>query len=340
MEHLNMPRHYPRRRAALLAAALALASPTAVRATEGGFVAGPIGGSDIRAALLPPPGTYGVLVPIVGRGLDFRNRDGSIGPVDFTARFGALGFGGAHVFRPEVFGGRFYAAAVGSAATGCGTQRAVPGGLSVPTRSECQTGFGDTTLEAGWGRHLGTLGLPGYPGGEDPRRAFIPYGLSVTAGLGALLPTGAYGTRDLAPPGLNTFVLWPNVALTWTSPPWLGDGTEVSARAFFLSPFRNPKTDYQSGQMAVLDWAVSERFGRWQVGAAGTAAWQTNADRVPVPGAGRVRGPTTSVTAVGPVVAVDVPELSAFVALKYLTEVEATWRLRQDRLTLRIGFAF
>ncbi len=325
-------------RAALLAAILALACAPAARATEGGFVAGPIGGTDIRAAILPPPGTYGLLVPIAGVGRDFRDRDGSVGPVDFTARFLAAGFGAVHVFRPELLDGRFYAAAVGSAAGGCGTQRALPGGPPVPERSACQTAFADTTVEAGWGRVFGTLGLPGYPDADDPRRAFIPYGLAVTAGVGALLPTGAYSTRDLAPPGLNTFVVWPSVALTWTSPPWFGDGTEVSARGFFLNPFRNPKTDYESGRMVVLDWAVSERFGRWQLGVAGTVARQTNADRVFVPGLGHVPGPSTSVTAIGPVVGVDLPELRAFASLKFLSEVDASWRLRQDRLTVRIGF--
>src|ERR1700690_3740089 len=46
----------------LLLAVFVAAAAQSARAAEGTTAAGPIGGTDIRSALLPPPGVYGGLV--------------------------------------------------------------------------------------------------------------------------------------------------------------------------------------------------------------------------------------------------------------------------------------
>ena len=148
---------------------------------------------------------------------------------------------------------------------------------------------------------------------------------------------GSYGqvclrATDLAPVGLNTPVAFPNLAATWVSPPLLGDGTEFSARAFYSMHGRNADTGYRAGDMVVVDWAVSERIGRVQLGPAGSFARQVGPDRQD-----GMRGPTTNVTSLGGVIAMDLPEAGMFLSLKALRDVSAEWRLRQHRIGLRIG---
>src|SRR5258705_8433303 len=54
--------------------ALACGYAIPLHAAEGPSLAGPIGGTDIRSAVLPPPGIYGGGVALHGEGLDFVNR--------------------------------------------------------------------------------------------------------------------------------------------------------------------------------------------------------------------------------------------------------------------------
>ncbi len=309
--------------AALVAPLVAplVAAPAA--ATEGGFVPGPVGGADIRAALVPPPGSYLLLFPSRSEAVDFRDAQGGRSPLAPEGAATGLGFGYARVFEGEVAGGRVGAAVMSTVGRLCLRLAGIG--------SQCQVGPGDTFMELFWSRPVGELGLPG-PAADDPRRAYIPYGLTVAAGLGAVLPTGVYSRRDIAPIGLNTPVLLPNLALTWTGPPILADGTEVSARLFYAVHGRNRDTGYQAGDMLVLDWALSERVGRFQLGPTGAFARQLEPDRL----AGQ-RGPSTTVVSLGATVAMDLPEWGMFLQLKYLRDVEAEWRIRLDRVGLRIG---
>ena len=52
---------------ALLAAAVMACAAAPLHAAEGTSIAGPIGGTDIRSALLPPPGLYvsGVAISLI-----------------------------------------------------------------------------------------------------------------------------------------------------------------------------------------------------------------------------------------------------------------------------------
>lgn len=293
-------------------------------ASEGGFVPGPIGGSDIRAALLPPPGTYLLGFPNAVRNIDFRDNDGQRAPFTLSGGSGSLVLGLGHVFETPVLGG--HVAVAGTTFWGEACLR-----VQEFQRSQCTRGWGDTYAEVFWSRRIGELPNSGPPA-DDPRRAYIPYGLTVAASLGGVLPTGRYSSADLQPLGLNTAVFVPSVAGTLTLPPLLGDATEISGRLFYAMHGRNDATRYQAGDMVILDWALSERIGRFQVGAVGSFARQVEADRI-----ADQPGPTTSVTAFGGVVAMDLPEFGAFLSLKAQRDVEASWRLRRDAIGLRIG---
>jgi hypothetical protein len=296
-------------------------------ASEGGYVAGPLGGSDLRAALAPPPGTYLLFMPLAGNVVDLRDRDGNKSPLGFSGSTVGAGAGLYHVFEDTVAGGRIGLGITGAAARICVRVAAL-------NRSECQTDFADTYIEAFWSRPIGELGVPG-PAADDPRRQYIPYGLTLGISLGAVLPTGAYSPENLAAIGLNTRVLVPSVAATWISPPWLADGTEFSARIFYNIHDRNDSTGYQAGDMVVVDWALTERIGRFQLGPAGTYANQVRDDRQNGQNLGR-----TEVVSVGGVIATGLPEFGMFIAFKALTDVEAQYRVRVDRAILRIGMRF
>lgn len=66
-------------RAVVFAAATAWCGPAL--AVEGPTVAGPIGGNDIRSAVLPPPGLYGGVVLLHASTIDFLNRHGNTIPL-------------------------------------------------------------------------------------------------------------------------------------------------------------------------------------------------------------------------------------------------------------------
>jgi hypothetical protein len=55
----------------LLTAAFICAACTPVLAVEGPSAAGPIGGTDIRSAVLPPPGLYGGVILLGAEAFDF-----------------------------------------------------------------------------------------------------------------------------------------------------------------------------------------------------------------------------------------------------------------------------
>lgn len=312
---------------ALAASAYVLAAG-ASHAAEGGFVATPIGGTDFRQALLPPPGSYAFLTGIGSWANDVRQQDGSASRLlrpEGHAYGGALGIG--HVFDGTVLGGRVAVSAAGVAGRVCLEYR----GTGV---SQCQTGIGDAYTEVAWSRPIGDFGARS-PAADDTRRLAIPYGLTVGVALGGIVPVGRYRRTDVAPVGLNTWVAMPSAAATYVSPPLLFDGTEVSARLFYNIHARNPATGYRTGDILVLDWGISERIGRVQLGPTGSWAHQLRADRL----AGGRRGPHTEVTSLGAAVAVDVPERRMFLQAKFLTDLAAQYRLTIHRFFLRVAFA-
>jgi len=74
--------------------------------------------------------------------------------------------------------------------------------------------------------------------------------------LGALVRTASTLTFDHADPlskalspGHNTWDLAPSIAITYTTPPILAGGTELSAKLFWNNYLEDPATHYLSGDV-------------------------------------------------------------------------------------------
>lgn len=237
-----------------------------------GPTAGPIGGSDIRSAQLPPPGLYGGLASIYVAGRDFYNGQGQEVPaksgIDLKGVYGAAFL--LYVPDVTVFGGH-----VGFG----GALRAgdVWGRLRSTTPTHNQAGLGDPYVAVSWSRFFGHL-HPSRFAGAPP----VTEGLWLSFGVGAILPFGQYDATEAATYGTvvghNTWDFAPTVAVTYTTPPWLADGTEISARLHWNNYLTNPATDYATGALLNVDFAVSELIGRVQAGIAGAYGFQVADD--------------------------------------------------------------
>ena len=52
--------------------------------------------------------------------------------------------------------------------------------------------------------------------------------------------------------------------------PILAEGTEISAKLYWNNYLRNPETGCATGDLINIDFAITERIGRFQVGVAGS----------------------------------------------------------------------
>ena len=285
-------------------------------AAEGSTVAGPIGGTDIRSAFLPTPGLYGAA--ILGGASAYQLRDGTgqtrpgldaVG-IDSKSAAGVL----LYVPNFKLFDGSVGLLGVAGVGEVCGQ-------ITSANAERCKSGFGDIYIEGSWSRFFGFT-RPSREKGAPPIRE----GLAVRAGLGAVLPTGLYDARIQASNGVtvgsNTVIVAPSLALTYTTPPLLADGTEFSSKIYLNSYGRNSDTDYVSGKNINIDFAVSEHIGRWQVGVAGYYLRQITDDTrgdVAVAPDGR----RAEVLSLGGVLNYDIPDLGAAIKFKARTSVFA-----------------
>jgi len=89
------------------------------------------------------------------------------------------------------------------------------------------------------------------------------------------LPTGGY-ERGQVNIGRNVVGFMPGGALTWFDP---ASGWDVSGALTFVSMTRNAATDYQSGDLLQLDWAIGNHVTpNWEIGLAANLVQQLNAD--------------------------------------------------------------
>ena len=286
------------------------------RSAEGPTVAGPIGGTDIRSAQLPPPGLYGGFVALGSPAFDFVDGNGDTVPGLEQARLTKYLAGPFFLYVPDatVMGGNIGLAGFFPFGKTCGR-------LFALEPKDCDSGMGDPYVELSWSRSFGNWRQPSRPGALP-----IHEGLSVALGIGAILPLGSFDsstpTNQARSPGTNIVDIAPSIAITYTTPPLIADGTEFSAKLFWNEYFENEETGYLSGALVNLDFALTERIGRWQVGLAGNYAVQVEDDRVfgvPVPPDGnRARS-----LALGGVVAVDIPETGSAIKFKVQRTVEA-----------------
>lgn len=308
-------------------AAAGVVSWSVASATEGGRFAGPIGGSDIRSALLPPAGWYGGGFVFAFDGDGYRDAGGNRTLTPDIREFKGTSTGVAllRVWPAELWGGRIATSLSLPRSESC---------LQVGERRECARGFSDVYSDLLiWSRRFGHLdGTP--PDAKQPDR-----GLSTAAALSAIFPTGKYKVERLISTSSNTYVFIPSVAATYlTEPRWL-DGTEFSAKLYYDVFSRNGKTRYRAGRTWVLDAAVSERYGTWQFGVAMAFAKQVSdddRDGVQIqPNGNRMVG-----ARVGGVVSKTFPSLKSSVTVKVMHEVHSINRIASDTFVVRYGMAF
>lgn len=287
---------------------------TAAMAAEGSSVAGPIGGTDIRSAHLPPPGVYGGLILFFAKADQFFDGSGNLveplRELDLTRKRVAPFL--LYVPDVQLFGGSLGLLGTVPVGTECGR-------LFEATPSQCIAGIGDPYIELVWSRFFGTMRPSHYPGAFP-----VAEGLALSLGVGVIVPVGEFEVEDAALQGLtignNIWDIAPFAALTYTTKPILADGTEISAKAYWNNYISNPDTHYRTGSLISTDFAVSERIGRLQVGIAGLYAVQVEDDELfgtGVPPDGR----RAEVLSLGPVLSYDLPEFDASFKIKALTSV-------------------
>lgn len=299
---------------ALLAAQILVGAASPTSASEGFALAGPIGGTDVRSAQLPPPGLYGGAIYVHAESRGFYDGDGNSVPAFDDLKFSSDIAQGFVLYVPDirVLGGSIGFAGLASVGVNCGH-------LFETEPDRCIAGFGDIYIEADWSRHFGTLRPSEYDGGLP-----VAGGLTLALGFGVLFPSGRYDASEATTKALrignNVWDFAPTIAATYVTDPVLADGTEVSARLYWNNYLENPDTHYSSGSLINLDFALTEHIGRFQPGIAGTFTLQLEDDEqfgLPIPPDGR----RANTLLLGPVLAVDLPELDSFLKLKVLTSV-------------------
>ena len=285
-------------------------------AAEGTTVAGPIGGTDMRSAFLPPPGLYGAILGVGASA--YQIRDGAGHP---RAGLNAVGINAGSaaavlLYVPDVklFGGSIGFLGVVGAGTICGQ-------IVSANPSRCLSGVGDPYVEMSWSRFFG------FTRPASDKNAFpIREGLAVGLGLGAVLPIGLYNASLQASNGIavgnNILDVAPSISFTYTTPPLIAEGTEFGSKIYLNNYGTNSVTDYKTGTNVDVDFAVSEHIGRWQIGAAGYYLRQIADDRragVPVAPDGR----RVEVLSLGPVVSYDIAEMGASIKFKMRSSVFA-----------------
>ena len=305
---------------------LACASPA--MAVEGSVYGGPVGGTDIRNAYVSPiPGFYAGFADVPGVSTQLNGSNGgkslTARRVNLTYNVDAAGLAYVYPFRP-------FGITVSSAAQLSYTPYFR---FSINNRTENITGWNDMYADIGkFTKYLGHAAAPS--AGRRP----LPYGLTVQAAYSMIFPIGRYNDQQFTTPGHNDYFIIPNLAATYlTKPNFLGDGFEFDAHLFYDHALQNQTTEYNSGDVIDLDYAVSERAGRLQYGVVGFAASQIGRDTAhgqTVP----VRGRYFVALKSGPIIAYDFPKLAMTVKAKALFSEYVKNALFGPQVVLAVGF--
>lgn len=297
------------------AAAFALSCLTTVAmAVEGSSTAGPIGGTDMRSAQLPPPGLYMAGVGVHAAARRFYDGGGNAVPTLDALDLSRDRAGIILLWVPQaqVLGGSIGFLGAVSGGVECGR-------LFAATSKRCISGAGDPYVEIDWSRHFGTVRQSQYPGAFP-----IAEGLTVQLGLGAVIPAGRFDMRDATQQGLvignNIWDVAPIAAFTYVTRPIIADGTELSAKAYLNNYWPNPDTRYSTGSLVNIDFALTEKIGQLQLGLAGFHVFQVDDDKqlgTRIPPDGR----RANILQLGGVVAYDMPEHGASLKVKALKTV-------------------
>ncbi|WP_193076012.1 transporter [Pseudomonas sp. FME51] len=318
-------------RIAALACGALLTCPTLVLATEGGQFSGPVGGSDIRSAYLPPhEGLYLSTFAGLSRGHKFTGSNGKSSPATPRGRISLNYVGLGAMYR---YPGTWWGGSLASTASVYQAWNIYQRVGDTSDHQTTQTGdvYSDLLI---WSRYLGRTGEAG------PAGAALPYGLTIAPAMSVVAPFGSYDKDRFANIGRNAWVYAPNISFSYLADPkWsFGEGTEFSARFYYQFSGKNTDTGYRSGDVGVVDWAVTQRMGLWQAGLAGTVAKQYSDDQVDdrdVPGGNRM-----FVSSLGPVVNYDIPKLGAFAKLKAVYPLHEVNRMSFRFAIVQFGFKF
>lgn len=235
-----------------------------VHAAESITLAGPIGGTDIGSSLLPPPGNYVSGIGVALKHQEWFDNDGNGSNIKGSVLLGGVGF--LHVYDTQLNGGTLASSLFTAYLKTCfGIQK-----------DECVSGFNDVYSDLiMWSKF--------YPN-QDKEPSKTPYGLAVSTGLGLNFPVGSYKSERFLNPGANFFAISPNIGMTYTFdsilPHVLGEATEISGKMFYNHYTENKDTNYLTGPVLSLDYAISQRKNDWQYGITGMTLKQLKDDKV------------------------------------------------------------
>jgi hypothetical protein len=281
--------------------------------------------TDIRAAELPPePGFYAV-GGLWGNWRDnLRDDNGNAMFPDTDDRLQQGQLGGLYVYPDEVLGGRMASSLVFAYGK---HDLTITNTLPVDL-SDKHTAFFDAYSDVFfWSKSWYEGPPPASLGQPVPGPGFIPpmpVGFTLGLGLGVTIPIGSFDSSTVGSPGFNNWVLSPNIAFTYRTQPIFLEATEFSARIFYNHNFEREDAtggfNYRDGDYISADFAVTERFDRFQFGLAGNIKWQVEDDEgsLAVPA---LDGQRHKSLRIGPIVSIDFPEQRTTVSLKFLTDV-------------------
>jgi len=278
-------------------------------ALEGPNAAGPIGGTDIHSGQLPPAGLYGGALGYVSKATDFKGPDGETLPAFREADLEKQYFSPFLLYVPEwkLLGGSVGVLGFLPMGNQCGH-------LLIGEAENCSAGLGDPYVELDWSYSFGQ-----YRPSKDPEAYPVFEGLSVLFGFGVTFPYGSYDDDDrldqVLSASLNIWDFSPSVGITYGTKPIFLEGTEFSAKLFWNNYLQNPSSRYTTGDLLNVDFAITERWGRYQFGLAGYYAWQVEDDTWD----GRVLPPhgwQVESLGLGPIVNYDLPEYGASLKMK------------------------
>lgn len=282
--------------------------PLAAGATENGATAFPSGVEDFLSAGMPPPGWYSTTYYNYYRADTLAGSDGDMELESFRLRVNALTERFDWVKPVSLLGADRWGTLLLLPWVDLDLALSPAPGVRVRASNR---GIGDLTL--GNGLHW----------------TFPHFELVNAVDVG--IPTGVYDSSALVNPGLNHWVLRFNTLGTWRpSPAW-----EVSYRLHTDINFRNPDTDYRSGQTVYLNWAAG-----WKptppltLGITGYFLRQVTDDRQ----GGQVVGPDGNrvrVDGVGPCLKYVLPT-HVILTAKYYNEFEARNHPKGQQLWLYV----
>lgn len=323
----------------MLATSACLCWPALALATENGGTAPALGYQSTLSGIIPPPGFYyrdDLVFGSSGNTNDASGHEAKLStplgavPTSFSAQQLVNLSNFIYVPSWTFFGARYEASLI------------VP--QYITTQSELSSvpiGFDANTRHAG----LGDINVtPAVLGWDIP-----DWDLHIAAFPATIfIPTGAYSRNDLAGNTLSRHYLTiqPSAAVTYLNQ----GGQEVSAQLFYDFNFKNPATDYKSGQEFHVDYALAQHLSQQlAVGIGGFYYTQTTGDTIngtevnsspastiPV---GTGTGNFGQTFAIGPLVNYNLTE-RLLLEFNYDHEVYADNRPQADVLYGRLVFSF